>query len=74
MRLDHLLSKEQLDRETGPVARTAQIVVVGCSMAETLASQRPATAGTLSTHVREDVLEIVVLVRLGDGDKHPVES
>ena len=43
-------------------------------MAETLASQRPATAGTLSTHPREGLLETVVLVRLGDGDKHPVES
>jgi hypothetical protein len=43
-------------------------------MAETLASQLSATAGDLST-VRSDVdLERLSLVRLVDGDKHPVGS
>jgi hypothetical protein len=49
VRLDHLLSKEQLSREGGTVARGPRMSGRGAHMAETLASQLSATARTLST-------------------------
>ena len=68
MRLDHLLSKEQLSTkvDSGPHRPN---VVVGCSKAETLANwiwQRPAFLSTAFRGVEQR------LVRLESGDKHPV--
>ena len=70
MRLDHLLSKEQLSAKADSGPRSAS-VRSGCSKAETLASFFPATAGEPSTAFRGGNGD---LVRLGESDKvkHPV--
>ena len=49
MRLDHLLSKEQLTCESGSVACVAHVWWRGAHVAETLANYQRATAGELST-------------------------
>ena len=67
MRLDHLLSKEQLGRETGPVARDLRMSGRGAQRRR----HWPVRTGNgrHTEYTRVTVTERIVLVRLGTAHK-----